>query len=82
MSVWSGSWTGIYYRADTGPIFMGGNMEIKIRSHILFSPVSAAPPSEAQGIGAKRIREGLRLCAELKYDYSEQSWPAKRIWCR
>jgi hypothetical protein len=31
MSVWSGSWTGIYYRADACPIFMGGNMEIKIR---------------------------------------------------
>ena len=71
MSGWSGSWTGIYYRADAG--------------HIMFSPVSTAPSSEAkgiglapvtvrpdfqaQGIGTNLIREGLRLSAELKYDY-------------
>ena len=134
MSVWSGFWIGIYCRADMCPIFMGGNMEFKIRKeetkdfeqvrevirgafpsdaesklvgalrannkaivslvafheeqvlgHILFSPVSTTPLSEArgiglapvvvhvdvqiQGIGSQLIREGLRLCAELKYDY-------------
>ncbi len=53
--------------------------------HILFSPVSTAPPSEAkgvglapvavhpnyqwQGIGSGLIRQGLRLCQELGYDY-------------
>lgn len=36
MSVWSGSWTGIYCHADACPIF---------------SPVSTAPSSEAKGIG-------------------------------
>ena len=53
--------------------------------HILFSPVSTTPPNEAkgiglapvavhpkfqsQGIGSQLIREGLRLCEELGYDY-------------
>jgi putative acetyltransferase len=53
--------------------------------HILFSPVSTTPPSEAkgiglapvavrpqvqaQGIGSELIREGLGLCKELGYDY-------------
>ena len=53
--------------------------------HILFSPVSTSPPGEAKGIGlapvavrpdvqshgigSQLIREGLRLCQELGYDY-------------
>jgi putative acetyltransferase len=53
--------------------------------HIMFSPVSTAPPSEAkgiglapvavhpdaqrQGIGSRLIREGLGLCEELGYEY-------------
>jgi putative acetyltransferase len=53
--------------------------------HILFSPVSTAPSSDAKGIGLAPvavppdlqskgiglglIREGLRLCKELGYDY-------------
>ena len=57
----------------------------EILGHILFSPVSTAPPSEAkgiglapvavrpdaqgQGIGSKLIREGLRLCKEQGFDY-------------
>ena len=57
----------------------------EVLGHILFSPVSTAPPSEAkgiglaplavrpdvqsQGIGSGLIREGLRLCNELGYDY-------------
>jgi len=56
-----------------------------VLGHILFSPVSTTPPSEAkgvglapvavrpdvqaQGIGSQLIREGLRLCQELGYDY-------------
>lgn len=54
-------------------------------AHILFSPVSTAPPSEAQGlalapvvvrpevqtqgIGSALIHTGLRRCKELGYDY-------------
>jgi putative acetyltransferase len=57
----------------------------QILGHILFSPVSTTPPSEAQGlglapvavrpeaqsqgIGSALIREGLRLCEGLGYDY-------------
>ena len=57
----------------------------EVLGHILFSPVSTAPPSEAkgiglapvavrpdaqsQGIGSKLIREGLRLCKEQGFDY-------------
>src|SRR5688500_16566129 len=57
----------------------------QVLGHILFSPVSTTPPGEAkgiglapvavhpdvqmQGIGSLLIREGLQLCAELKYDY-------------
>lgn len=57
----------------------------QILGHILFSPVTTAPPSEAkglglapvavhpdaqsQGIGSRLIHEGLRLCQELGYDY-------------
>jgi putative acetyltransferase len=57
----------------------------EVLGHILFSPVSSTPPSEArglglapvavrpdvqaQGIGAKLIREGLIRCNELGYDY-------------
>ncbi|HEX6036090.1 MAG TPA: N-acetyltransferase [Anaerolineales bacterium] len=56
-----------------------------VLGHILFSPVSTTPPSQAkglglapvavrrdaqaQGIGSKLIREGLRLCNELGFDY-------------
>ena len=57
----------------------------QVLGHILFSPVSTTPPSEAkglglapvavrpevqsQGIGSELIREGLRLCKKLGYDY-------------
>lgn len=57
----------------------------KVLGHILFSPVSTTPPSEAkglglapvavrpnmqsQGIGSRLIRAGLRRCKELGYDY-------------
>jgi putative acetyltransferase len=57
----------------------------QLLGHILFSPVTTAPPSDvrgiglapvavrpdvqSQGIGTKLIREGLRLCKELHYDY-------------
>jgi putative acetyltransferase len=57
----------------------------QVFGHILFSPVSTTPPSEAnglglapvavhptmqwQGIGSQLIREGLHVCQELSYDY-------------
>ena len=57
----------------------------EVLGYILFSPVSATPPSEAkglglapvavhpevqsQGIGSKLILEGLHLCRELGCDY-------------
>jgi putative acetyltransferase len=57
----------------------------EVLGHILFSPVSTTPPSDAkgiglapvavrpqvqsQGIGSQLIREGLRLGEELGYDY-------------
>lgn len=57
----------------------------EVLGHILFSPVSTSPPSEAkgiglapvavkpafqsQGIGSQLIREGLHRCMELKYAY-------------
>lgn len=57
----------------------------EVVGHILFSPVSTSPPSAAkglglapvavrpnmqsQGIGSQLIREGLRRCKELGYDY-------------
>ena len=57
----------------------------KVLGHILFSPVSTTPPGEArglglapvtvhpeaqsQGIGSQLIREGLRVCKELGFDY-------------
>ena len=57
----------------------------QVLGHILFSPVSTAPPSEregiglapvavhpdvqSQGIGSGLIQEGLRLCQQLGYDY-------------
>jgi putative acetyltransferase len=57
----------------------------EVLGHILFSPVSTAPPSNAkgiglapiavkpaiqsQGIGSNLIHEGLRLCKGLQYDY-------------
>lgn len=56
-----------------------------VLGHILFSPVSTSPPSNARGIGlapvavrptaqsrgigTKLIREGLRRCKELSFDY-------------
>ena len=59
--------------------------EDEVLGHILFSPVSTAPLSDAkgiglaplavhpdvqsQGIGSELIREGLHLCKELGYDY-------------
>lgn len=57
----------------------------QVLGHILFSPVSTAPPNEAKGIGlapvavrpeaqlkgigSKLIQEGLRRCKEMNYDY-------------
>src|SRR5512138_2607067 len=57
----------------------------QVLGHILFSPVTTAPPSEtngiglapvavhpeaqSQGIGSQLIHEGLRRCQELGYDY-------------
>lgn len=57
----------------------------EVLGHILFSPVSTNPPSEAKGIGlapvavkpeyqargigSQLIREGLRLCRQQQYDY-------------
>jgi putative acetyltransferase len=57
----------------------------KVIGHILFSPVSTHPPSDAKGlglapvavrptmqslgIGSQLIRAGLRRCKELGYDY-------------
>ena len=57
----------------------------EVLGHILFSPVTTTPPSDArgiglapvtvrpaaqsQGIGSKLIYEGLRLCKELGFDY-------------
>jgi putative acetyltransferase len=57
----------------------------EVLGHILFSPVTTAPPSAAkgiglapvavrpeaqsQGIGSKLIQEGLRLANELGFDY-------------
>jgi len=57
----------------------------QVLGHIMFSPVSITPPSEAkgiglapvavhpnvqsQGVGSSLIHEGLRLCKELGYDY-------------
>jgi putative acetyltransferase len=56
-----------------------------VLGHILFSPVTTTPPSDAkriglapvavrpdvqsQGIGSKLIQEGLRVCRELGFDY-------------
>ena len=57
----------------------------QVLGHILFSPVSTTPPTEAKGIGlapvavrpdvqsrgigSRLIREGLRIGKELAYDY-------------
>ena len=57
----------------------------EVLGHILFSPVTTTPSSDArgiglapvavrpaaqsQGIGSKLITEGLRLCKELGFDY-------------
>jgi putative acetyltransferase len=57
----------------------------EVLGHILFSPVTTSPPSEgkgiglapvavkpehqSQGIGSQLIREGLKLCKKLHYDY-------------
>lgn len=59
--------------------------EEQVLGYILFSPVTTAPPSKSkgiglapvavqpkaqlQGIGSQLIREGLRLCKVLGYDY-------------
>lgn len=56
-----------------------------VLGHILFSPVTASPPSEAngiglapvavlpevqsQGIGSQLILAGLQICQDLAYDY-------------
>ena len=57
----------------------------EVLGHILFSPVTTAPPSEgtglglapvavrpdvqSQGIGSRLIRDGLQACKELGFDY-------------
>lgn len=57
----------------------------EVLGHILFSPVTTAPPTvakgiglapvavrpdvQSQGIGSQLIREGLRRCKELGFDY-------------
>lgn len=57
----------------------------EVLGHILFSPVTTAPPGDAKGIGlapvavrpdaqsrgigSQLIREGLRRCRELGFDY-------------
>lgn len=57
----------------------------EVLGHILFSPVTSAPPGEAkglglaplavrpaaqsQGIGSRLVQEGLRLCKERGYDF-------------
>lgn len=57
----------------------------EVLGHILFSPVTTTPPSDARGvglapvavrpdvqshgIGSRLTREGLRLCKELGFDY-------------
>ena len=57
----------------------------EVVGHVMFTPVTTSPLSTAiglglaplavkpeyqkQGIGAKLVKEGLRLCAELGYDY-------------
>lgn len=59
--------------------------ENEVLGHILFSPVSTTPPSDArgiglapvavkpeyqsQGIGSQLIRKGLRRCHDLQFDY-------------
>ena len=61
------------------------NEDDEVLGQILFSPVSTTPPSEVRGvglapvavradvqslgIGSRLIREGLRVCKELEYDY-------------
>jgi putative acetyltransferase len=57
----------------------------EVVGHVMFTPVTTSPPSEKrglglaplavksqyqkQGIGSQLVREGLRLCKELGYDY-------------
>ena len=57
----------------------------EVLGHILFSPVTTTPPSlqegiglapvavrrdiQSQGIGSQLIREALRLCQELEFDF-------------
>jgi len=70
---------------DQAIILLVAMNDDQVLGHILFSPVSTAPLSEAkgmglapvailpevqsQGIGSQLIREGLRLCKELGYDF-------------
>lgn len=70
MSGWSGFWTGIYCRADAYPIFSPVSTAPSSEAKgIGLAPVTVRPDFQAQGIGTSLIREGLRLSAELKYDY-------------
>jgi putative acetyltransferase len=71
-------------RAVISLVAVGDNDE-EVLGHILFSPVSTTPPGDAsgiglapvavrvgaqsQGIGSKLIREGLRRCKGLGFDY-------------
>ena len=69
-------------KAIVSLVAVNGN---EVLGHILFSPVSTAPPSDArgiglapvavrpdrqsQGIGSRLIREGLQSCKQLGFDY-------------
>jgi putative acetyltransferase len=69
-------------KATISLVAVDGN---EVLGHILFSPVSTTPPTNAkgiglapvavrtemqsQGIGSRLIREGVRLCQELDFDY-------------
>jgi putative acetyltransferase len=69
-------------KATISLVAVDGN---KVLGHILFSPVSTTPPTDAkgiglapvavrtdmqsQGIGSRLIPEGLRLCKQAGFDY-------------
>ncbi len=47
----------------------GGTTPLSKTKGIGLAPVAVHPEAQSQGIGSKLIREGLRLCKELGYDY-------------
>jgi putative acetyltransferase len=69
-------------KATISLVAIDGN---EVLGHVLFSPVSTTPPTDAKGIGlapvavrndvqahgigSRLIREGLRLCQGLGFDY-------------